>query len=252
MGGLTHEITVRELLEGKHFSPAVTIEFISKPLKWFGIQMPDTHMPGNKFGLLNAVKESREGPHVCETGVGDSTFLKFVTFQGRTSYNMYDDPKCTVVNASDGRQLGPYKLTKDTVIWVPIGDLCRNFYIAYKEHSSVWGIPTWRYTLPPSMFASPKKNPANTCYCQTPDDPDMCDGIYEIGPCVYNLGIPISLSYPHFLYASDKIRTMVDGMYPDVDLHETQIDFEPTAGAPLRVRAGVQVNVKLEPSAYVV
>ncbi|CAG2116860.1 unnamed protein product [Medioppia subpectinata] len=148
-------------------------------------------------------------------------------------------------NGTDGTTMGSF-LTKEDTLYVFNGDACRSLNAKYKELSNVKGIPAWRFILPASMFASPTKNPANKCFCQTPDDPDMCDGIFDLGPC--QMGAPLAFSFPHFMHAGPKITANVEGMNPDVEKHESFFDVEPTIGAPMRAAGRLQVNVLMKPN----
>lgn len=45
---LIKELTVGELLNGYPFSILNTIDTVTRPLTWFGVQLPDSGMPDNK------------------------------------------------------------------------------------------------------------------------------------------------------------------------------------------------------------
>ncbi|CAG2118545.1 unnamed protein product, partial [Medioppia subpectinata] len=255
LGGVVLKRTPRELLEGYHFRLMDTVELLSKPLLWLGIQLPDTRMPGNKFGLLNVKNGTPDGPYEVYTGVGGTKFAKFIAYKGNKSFktllgfDAYDNPKCNMFNGTDGATLGQF-LNEDTKVYIYNGELCRSIYVAYKEPSRVVGIPTMRFVLPEAMFAGPQKNPDNKCFCFTPNDPDMCDGVYHLGTCYF--GAPLALTFPHFLYASDKIKNSVDGLNPTVEDHDPYFDIFPSLGVPLRGRVGLQVAVFMEATRYVI
>lgn len=99
--------------------------------------------------------------------------------------------------------------------------------MTYQERSMVLGIPTMRFTMPPELFAGPNRNPENKCFCQTPEDTRKCDGIFDLGPCLF--GAPMALSFAHFLHANSYIRDKVEGLDPDPEKHATRIDVEPVA-----------------------
>ena len=83
--GLLKELTVGELVEGYPFSILDTIDTLTKPLKWLGIQLPDNGMPGNKFGLLWVKNYTRGGPYEVYTGrsgTSDKAF-QLVSYQGK-------------------------------------------------------------------------------------------------------------------------------------------------------------------------
>ncbi|CAG2175832.1 unnamed protein product, partial [Oppiella nova] len=224
--GLLRQVTAAQLIEGYPFRILDTIDVVTKPLAWFGIKLPDTGMPQNKFGLLHVKNFTKGGPYEVYTGQGGTKFLKFVTYKDKRTLDFYKDPKCNLLNGTDGTSMGSF-LTKDDVLYVFNGDACRSIYARYKGPSSVKGIPAWRFVLPADLFASPKKNPANRCFCTTPKDPDMCDGIFDVGPC--QSGAPLAYSFPHLMHAGPKVRANVEGMRPDPDKHETFFDVEPVS-----------------------
>jgi hypothetical protein len=101
----------------------------------------------------------------------------------------------------------------------------RKMYLTYKEDTSVILTPTYRYTLPKSLLASPNQNPANNCNCRSPRNFSKCDGILDLESCI--AGVPIVLSFPHFLHSSSVIINSVRGMRPNIEEHESYFDIEP-------------------------
>lgn len=82
--GLFKELTVQELIEGYTFSIIQTIDTLTKPLSWFGIQLPDTGMPQNKFGLLHVKNFTKGGPYEIYTGKKNpKKFAKFISYQDK-------------------------------------------------------------------------------------------------------------------------------------------------------------------------
>jgi len=71
--------------------------------------------------------------------------------------------------------------------------------------------------MPDEEFAGPSRNCDNSCYCKL-NDKEKCDGIYHLGGCYFNA--PVAISYPHFLYASEKIQNGVLGLNPNPKQHE--------------------------------
>lgn len=84
--GLTKNLTVGELLDGYHLKLLDTIETLTKPLIWFGIEMPQPiiSLKNNKYEILSLFNSSRIGPFEMYTGMGGSVFGKFVNPKNRT------------------------------------------------------------------------------------------------------------------------------------------------------------------------
>lgn len=58
--GLLKTLTVGELINGYPFRLLDTVDTLTKPLTWFGIELPDNGMPGNRYGILS-VKNFTKG-----------------------------------------------------------------------------------------------------------------------------------------------------------------------------------------------
>ena len=85
--GLIKETTVGELLNGYTFGILETIDTLTKPLAMFGIKMPDTGMPENKFGFLWTKNHTRGGPFEAYTGQKGTKVLDIFTYKGERSVN---------------------------------------------------------------------------------------------------------------------------------------------------------------------
>lgn len=97
--------------------------------------------------------------------------------------------------------------------------------VVYEKDTWVNGIPTYRFTPDTKAYSSPRKNPANRCFCLTPEEDEKCDGIFDLSRCLN--GAPIAYSNPHFLFAGPAIRENVENMRPDPEIHQAFLDIEP-------------------------
>ncbi len=84
--GLIKNLTVGELLNGYHLKLLDTIETLTKPLIWFGIEMPQSiiSLKDNKYGILSLFNSSRSGPFEMYTGMGGSAYGELVNPKSRT------------------------------------------------------------------------------------------------------------------------------------------------------------------------
>lgn len=80
---LIKETTVEELLNGYPFRILDTIDTLTKPLTWFGLTLPDTGMPDNKFGFLWTKNFTQNGPYDAYTGQGDGPLLRITGFKDK-------------------------------------------------------------------------------------------------------------------------------------------------------------------------
>ena len=54
------------------------------------------------------------------------------------------------------------------------------------------------------------------------------------------------LSWPHFYNGDPRLREIVDGLKPDKEKHEFQIDILPQLGVGLRAAIRLQINIFFE------
>lgn len=80
---LIKELTIGELLNGYTFNILDTIDVLTKPLTWFGIQLPDTGMPDNKFGFLWTKNYTKGGPYESYTGAEGTKLLNIVQYKNK-------------------------------------------------------------------------------------------------------------------------------------------------------------------------
>lgn len=66
-------------------------------------------------------------------------------------------------------------------------------------------------------------------------------GVFDLSTC--HDGLPIFVSYPHFLDADPVYLNAVHGLKPNLTVHETYIDLEPVTGTPVDFLARIQVNI---------
>lgn len=81
--GAIKELTVGELLNGYPFTILDTIDTLTKPLAIFGIKLPDTGMPDNKFGFLWTKNWTRGGPYEAYTGKDGTELLRILKYKGQ-------------------------------------------------------------------------------------------------------------------------------------------------------------------------
>lgn len=83
---LIKELSVGELLNGYPFTILNTIDTLTKPLTLFGIQLPDTGMPDNKFGFLWTKNFTKGGPYEAYTGQDGTSLLHITKFKGKRHF----------------------------------------------------------------------------------------------------------------------------------------------------------------------
>ena len=90
------------------------------------------------------------------------------------------------------------------------------------------------------MFGTPEENPYNTCFCA--DGNCAPSGLFNISSCqfgylhttIYTVSThylhprsPLMMSWPHFYQADPRLLRDVEGLQPDRDKHQFQLDILP-------------------------
>ena len=70
------------------------------------------------------------------------------------------------------------------------------------------------------------------------------EGMFNVSAC--HGGSPMLLSWPHFYNGDPSLVQNIEGLNPDKDKHEFQIDILPQLGVGLRAAIRLQINIFLE------
>ena len=85
------------------------------------------------------------------------------------------------------------------------------------------GVTFYRFAGTEKMFASVEENPENWCFCSG----GVCNpsGVTNSSTCRF--GAPAFVSFPHYFLADSFFQDQVEGLNPQIDLHEFHVDLEP-------------------------
>jgi len=72
---------------------------------------------------------------------------------------------------------------------------------------------------------------------------DKCDGFLDLSQCL--TGVPLALTFPHFLNSPKFLSNNVFGLNPDRDKHLGHLNLEPTLGIVIKGSARLQINLRL-------
>ncbi|XP_071446190.1 sensory neuron membrane protein 1 [Hetaerina americana] len=198
-------------------------------------------MKNNTFDGRYEVKLgwSENGPTPTVEGVRQ--LGEIVRWQNSSTLSTWSGEKCNKITGTDATIFHPY-LTKDSRIDIFSTDLCRSLTALYDSDSSYKGIDSLKFTAHERLLADVNKNPDNYCYCPT-DNACMLRGALDLTPCQ---GAPAVITFPHFYMADEKYLTMVSGLKPVKEKHETFLEIEPNTGVPLNGGKRVQFNMMLK------
>ena len=220
-----------------------------------------------EFGILT-LKDTSIGWHYTEwnTGVNDindyGQITKFKLSENdeySTKLNWWpsnedgSDSFCQVLKGTDGTSMTPY-LEKDEAVWLFSADIFRSIFANYTgtDKSPEYGMEVYTYEADSIVFAPPKENPDNSCFCKGNffwDEKITGLDCNEIGGGIVidepNFGIPLLVSLPHFL-DGNIWRNLTDPrseFQPSQDEHVTQLAFEPLSGTAITAGKKLQQSV---------
>lgn len=179
------------------------------------------------------------------SGVDDIGQLNVIDhFDGRAHLDMWSSDECNRIDGTDGSQFPPMQLDRQQPLHVFTKVFCRRIPLHFAGEVDVLdGIAAYRYRTPMTLFEydSGPEAAANRCYCLDGRCPPS--GVLDVSRC---LDLPILLSYPHFLAASNEtLFAKLDGLNPREELHRSYADVHPRLGFPVGGASRIQINVRM-------
>ncbi|XP_023215440.1 scavenger receptor class B member 1-like isoform X1 [Centruroides sculpturatus] len=147
---------------------------------------------------------------------------------------------CSMMNGTNG-EFNPPLLKNQQEIHIFQTDICRSWYLDYKEDSELFKIPSKRFEAGISVLQNASENPANACFNVGKNLPS---GAMDISPCQF--GAPVVLSYPHFYLADPSYLHAVKGLSPEPSKHKWFMDLEPITGLTVNASVRLQINLYLK------
>ncbi|XP_050678020.1 scavenger receptor class B member 1-like isoform X1 [Leptidea sinapis] len=208
------------------------------------IQLVHTALPGwitfAKMGILDRLYDS--GKVRLELGAKneDKFLIKKINGEGGLTEIGYADPsrrnRCnSLIDTYEGI-VYPVDITPDTPLRVYRSAFCRFLDLEYQGSVPMdFGPEGFVYRFSKTTF---NKTRGNECLA---DRPGILDGITDLSPCFFGLGL--GLSNAHFLHGDPKIYERVEGIRPDEQEHGSEIIIDPKLGAVLTTKLTLQVNL---------
>uniref|UniRef100_A0A8C5TL53 Platelet glycoprotein 4 n=1 Tax=Malurus cyaneus samueli TaxID=2593467 RepID=A0A8C5TL53_9PASS len=184
-------------------------------------------------GVFYPYNGTSDGPYNVYTGTEDITKTAIIESYKNKRTLSYWEGHCDMVNGTDGASFPPF-VKKNQVLRFFSSDICRSIYGVFYGKQKVKGI---------TLYLGD-----NYCFCTDPVISENCTlaGVLDISSCKANL--PVYISLPHFLHASESILHKVEGLSPNEKEHETYLDIEPVTGFTLQFAKRLQVNLLVQPS----
>ncbi|KAH0954151.1 hypothetical protein HN011_012146 [Eciton burchellii] len=167
---------------------------------------------------------------------------RVLEWDGKAALDIWPEDHCNEFNGTDSTIFPPLFGPDDDIVSFGY-EICRSLSAHYERPSKIKGVNTLRYTVDLGDMST---NPLEKCFCPTPDT-CLSKNLYDMSKCLG--GVPIIGSLPHFYNSDPKYLDLVDGLHPNQDDHEIDMDFEPMTATPLRAHKRLQFNMFIQPIA---
>ncbi|XP_070167686.1 sensory neuron membrane protein 1-like isoform X1 [Polyergus mexicanus] len=164
---------------------------------------------------------------------------RVLEWDGKSALDIWPEDHCNAFNGTDSTIFPPLFGPDDDIVSFGY-EICRSISAHYRYHSKVKGVNTLHYT---ADLGDMSKNPMEKCFCPTPDT-CLTRNLYDMTKCV---GAPIIGSPPHFYDCEKNWLDLVDGLHPNQEDHEMDMDFEPMTATPIRAHKRLQFNMFIQP-----
>ncbi|GCC19645.1 hypothetical protein chiPu_0021106 [Chiloscyllium punctatum] len=179
------------------------------------------------------------GLFTINTGVDDINKVhKINTWNGLKQVNFWHSVQCNMLNGTAGEMWPPFMDPSDTLKFFS-PDACRSLELIYQNSDSTFGIPSFRYIAPKTMFANGTVYPPNEGFC-----PCRESGVMNVSTCRHHS--QVFISHPHFYNADPVLWEAIEGLHPNEREHALFIDIHPLSGIPLNVSIKLQLNLFLK------
>lgn len=223
-------------------------EFHSRKVSEFLFGYSDTFIamtPGisaDRVGIIGGREGISKDKMTIGTGEDSLDNLnRIYAMNGKEKLDIWKTDECNDINGTDGSQFAPHMMDVDKDLKIFIKSFCRTITLRYERETFVLnGIPAWRYKTPIGEFSS--SNPSMTCHCDYENEKCSPDGIFDASEC--NEGIPLLISYPHFMEANESSKYF-EGLAPVREKHETYADIHPRMAFPIGGASRLQINMKV-------
>lgn len=195
----------------------------------------------DKFGFFYNRNGSLQADGVMNmfTGAGDVNNMGKVYAWNYSTHHFFPG-ECGQVKGGAG-EFYPPGLNK-TFIEMYSSDLCRSVKFEFNDTVDSQGIPAYQFISKKSMFENGTDNPENACF--NPPSVSLPSGVFNASSCRF--GAPVFVSQPHFHLADPYYRSLVHGLRPSAEKHQTHLAIEPESGIPVDVAARFQINVLID------
>ena len=136
--------------------PLVHELHVNDALKLINMNFPLNYVSLQLNGSVDDLK-----PSVVDTGVGNvNNIAQFRQWDGKRHLDIWYDEYANMINGTEGMLFKPHLQEGEDVIAF-VDDAYRSIPLGYVGKEDLKGFHTYRYELPPDVFYSAFRNPAN-------------------------------------------------------------------------------------------
>lgn len=143
---------------------------------------------------------------------------KVLEIDGEDEHDAWDGDECNEIKGTDGLIFPPFGKKEEPIVAVE-KLVCRSFDVPFERKTKYRGIPVHMFTYDLGDIANTE---SERCYCRNEDECPL-KGTIDLFPC---LGVPITLSMPHFYNADPSLLDAVEGLSPNKKDHEIFLKME--------------------------
>ncbi|KAI2805022.1 CD36 [Blomia tropicalis] len=232
--------------------------------------------PDCYFAYFRGQNDTNDGLYEINTGIEDIRQVNSInSLNGSSKLDIWETDECNNISGStNGELFAPLDVVsgENKTLQFFRSDFCRVFNLTRTRS----GIPSEvrpslfvdRFRPEKNVFANETVNPRNSCFTKLLEDissiikpttkstkisakqkvvaRERPSGIFDMSACQH--GVPIFISWPHFLDADPIYLKPFNGLKPNRTRHQTYVDIEPVTGTPVDFIARIQVNVEVNTS----
>ncbi|KAH9406321.1 Alpha mannosidase, middle domain [Tyrophagus putrescentiae] len=239
---LIETITARQLMEKRKLPILQYLDLFLAPIRAVGVPVPDFHkgfmgISNHAFGIATSGGAFEIGPYEAwrrsEDGHVAGHIFKYG--DGITEYSQFKAP-CNRLGGSEAIFFRRPQQEKFVYLYMA-HQLCRVLRFDYNRTEFYAGAVVRRYLLDPQMNNYRLKR--NQCFCSGVGKRwQDCDGFTDLSPCLF--GVPVGISFPHFLHSPRRLAEIGGGLEPTFTEHQSYLLLEPNLGVPVYAKVAIQ------------
>jgi len=162
---------------------------------------------------------------------------QYTQWQGMTKLPYWASDEANVINGTEGLFFNP-GLKKNGTLGTFTDDLFRSSIMGYSGEETIYGIPTYRYSIPDYAMYNATLNPNNAGFYSY-----LPNGLMNLTAAT---NAPVCVSKPSFLDGDDFLHEEVSGLAPPDRSMDTNIWVEPTTGCLIKASKQLQLNMMIQ------